>query len=206
MSAMKVKARPGGISFPKWSMPPSRLTKSNIRRSVTEYTRRAETLNLGPIAAKFGLQLMHALKREKVRNWPYSKALSWFEGANRVMTDLVILHGVRHLFGNSGQFPFKAYTVKYGNEGATGFDIEAESNGVRLVGEAFNVADTFFQKKKCAALKKLREPAVEADFRIIMVNRDAVPMNYNPMVHDKEFFVLVDVLNGGANTVSLPRI
>lgn len=46
---------------------------------------------------------------------------------------------------------------------------------LQLVGEAFNVAPSFFQGKKRSALKKLREQRDKATYRIIMLNSDASP-------------------------------
>ena len=93
------------------------------------------------------------------------------------MSDFVILHGVADLLNNK-TFPFTEYKVEFGNEDRNGFDIRAESNGETLVGEAFNVAPSFFQGKKRTALKKLRKNAVNENYRKIMFNSDAPPKNY----------------------------
>jgi len=105
------------------------------------------------IRGKTGVPLFMALKREKLVGGPYPD-VSIFEAANRIMSDLVILKGVAGLL-RSNWFPFSSYTVEFGNENENGFDIRASSGSASLVGEAFNVAPSFFQTKKGSALKKL---------------------------------------------------
>jgi hypothetical protein len=108
------------------------------------------------------------------------------------MTDLVILYGVRWLLKRA-VFPFDSYLVEYGNDDKQGFDIRATSGGSTLIGEAFNVAPSFFQGKKGAMLKKLRQPAAKADFKLIMFNHDAVTPQYVPKTEEREFLVVVRV-------------
>jgi hypothetical protein len=119
------------------------------------------------------------------------------------MTDLVILYGVKWLL-NHGAFPFDSYTVEYGHGNKQGFDITACANGRTLIGEAFNVAPSFFQIKKNSMLKKLRGPSAKADFKIVMFNQDAVAAAYVPKPRNNEFFVLVEVGTGDARTIPDP--
>jgi hypothetical protein len=76
------------------------------------------------------------------------------------LSDLVILYGVKWLLDNN-TFPFESYTVEYGNENKNGFDICATGNGKTLIGEAFNVAQSFFQTKKSTMLKKLAKSTAD---------------------------------------------
>ena len=69
--------------------------------------------------------------------------------------------------------PFDAYTVEFGNENRNGFDIRAEQGGKTLVGEAFNVAPSFYPVKRRHAAGKLEKEGGDADWRIILVNKDA---------------------------------
>ena len=63
--------------------------------------------------------------------------MTLFEAANRVMTDLVILHGVKSLLEYE-IFPFHTYTVEFGNEDRNDFDLSASNKtGEKLIGEAF---------------------------------------------------------------------
>jgi hypothetical protein len=78
------------------------------------------------------------------------------------------------------------------------FDIIAHGNGRRLVGEAFNVAHDFFQAKKLTTLKKVREPDVRADYKVIMFNCNAPGDGYKPKPRDGEFFVFVRVGQSGS--------
>lgn len=84
-------------------------------------------------------------------------------------------------------FPFTTYMVEYGNEDENGFDIRASGNGESLVGEAFNVAPSFFQTKKASVLKKLRKTST--NYKLIMFNHDAVEPDYRPKPANNEFFV-----------------
>jgi hypothetical protein len=116
------------------------------------------------------------------------------------MTCLVILHGVKWLLDHS-VFPFDSYLVEYGHDDENGFDIRASQNGKTLVGEAFNVARSFFPNKKSAMLQKLRGPSVEADYKIIMFNHDAVGSGYVPKSNSGEFFIFVGVGSGESKMV-----
>jgi hypothetical protein len=123
-----------------------------------------------------------------------------FEAANRIMTDLVILNGVNRLLLDE-VFPFDRYTVEYGNTDENGFDIRATKDGMTLLGEAFNVAPSFFQGEKTSMLKKLRGPQATANFKIIMFNHDAVPPTYVPEIREGEFFVVVNIESGATRVV-----
>lgn len=70
-----------------------------------------------------------------------------------------------------------------------------------MVGEAFNVARKFFPGKKSSMLKKIREDGASADFKIIMVNDDAVESDYKPRLMRGEYYVFVDVVRGTAKMV-----
>jgi hypothetical protein len=110
------------------------------------------------------------------------------------MSDLVILYGIEYLL-RSKHFPFTEYKVEFGNENRNDFDIEALSSNESLVGEAFNVAPSFFQGKKSHALKKLKKP-IETKYRILMFNSDAVDNCYQPRHNDDRlYFVIVDIFS-----------
>lgn len=166
------------------------LSKTNIDQIVADYVAGVEHLGES-IASLRGLRLFGALKRDRVGSGPYPN-VTLFEAANRIMTDLVILYGVRWLLKH-GVFPFDAYTVEYGNDDEQGFDIRASSGNSTLLGEAFNVAPSFFQGKKSAMLKKLRQQTAQADFKLVLFNHDAVQMRYAPDIGEREYFVVVKV-------------
>ena len=175
------------------------LSHHNIDQTLAEYVASIE--QLGESVAGFrGIRLLEALKRDIVGIGPYPK-VTLFEAANRIMTDLVILCGVRWLLKHA-VFPFDTYTVEYGNDDKKGFDLTARANGLMLIGEAFNVAPSFFQMKKSAMLKKLRNSSVTADFKVVMFNSDAVLPTYVPDPQINEFFVIVSVGTEEARVVS----
>lgn len=163
------------------------LCGENVDRALQSYLASVDSVG-DCIKGLGGLALLEALKRGKVRCGPYPE-VALFEAANRIMTDLVVLYGIRWIL-KSQVFPFDHYLVEYGHENNNAHDVLAESNGRRLVGEVFNVAPSFFAIKKASALKKLR--ATEgADFRVIFCNEEAVVSSYLPKPRDSEYVVLV---------------
>ena len=176
------------------------LSNDNAAQLIRRYRTLVESIG-NPSSNFEGYRLLHAVKREVIKVGPYPD-VTLFEAANRIMSDLVILYGVKWLLDNN-VFPFSKYTVEYGNEDANGFDIRANGNGKRLIGEAFNVAPSFFQSKKAKVLKKLRKPGLSADYKIVMFNHDAVEGSYKPKPRDGEFFVIVRI--GTDNSFMVPN-
>ena len=175
------------------------ITKSNVDKLIADYLVLVETIGAS-VAGVSGLRLLRALKRDQVKVGPYPH-VTLFEAANRIMTDLVILYGVKWIL-STDVFPFETYNVEYGNEDSHGFDLRASSDGRQLVGEAYNVAPSFFQLKKTSMLKKLRAPDVAADFKLLMFNEDAVPEGYKPAPKKAKYFVFVKVGDEGSYMVS----
>lgn len=89
------------------------------------------------------------------------------------------------------ELPFDEYSVALGVEG--GYDLMASDGACRLVGEAFNVASSFFQTKKGTMLKKLR--AEDAAYRLVVSNADAVerPEYYIAKSEPAMLYLPVDV-------------
>lgn len=180
------------------ALPPRTLTADNVDRSLREYVRSIE--HVGDVIGKAkGVELLRVLKRRAVGVGPYPK-VALFEAANRIMTDLVILQGVKWLLGQDG-LPFRRYIVEYGHENQGDHDILAKAGRTVLIGEAFNVAPSFFAIKKASALRKLRQSAVRADFRFVLCNRDAVPASYSPRPWPGEFFLFVTTESGQSDVV-----
>ena len=148
-----------------------------------------------------GIPLLHAIKRTQL-DFGYQRPVTLFEASNRIMSDLVILYGVKAMLQDRSRFPFDSYTVELGNEDNNGFDITAEGNGKRLVGEAFNVAESHYQGKKGHALQKLRKKGSGADYRVIIANDDSVEAGYRPNIEVNEFFIFVNVETGRARVIT----
>src|SRR5260370_7551770 len=157
--------------------PDCNLSAKNIDSQIEKYIRLIEDMG-SSIRDMRGLRLFEALKRDKVNTGPYPH-VSLFEAANRIMTDLVILYGVRWLLTNRA-FPFTSYMVEFGHDNKNGFDVRSEENGRTLVGEAFNVAPSFFQGKKSSMLKKLRENRGGAEFTILIFIHPAIAKTSKP--------------------------
>ena len=116
------------------------------------------------------------------------------------MTDLVLLCGVRWLLEKK-VFPFSSYHVEYGHGNQNEFDPMAQESGRRLIGEAFNVAPSFFQGKKTSMLNKLRTKGRNADYTVILFNADAVHDKYVPTKDSREYHVFVDISTGSTRMV-----
>ena len=146
------------------------------------------------IQGKCGIPLLHSVKRDVLGHGPYPN-VTFFEASNRIMSDLVILYGIEYLL-RSKHFPFTEYKVEFGNENRNNFDIQALSSNESLVGEAFNVAPSFFQGKKSHALKKLKTNPIKTKYRVLMFNSDAVDNCYQPRHSDDRLhFVIVDIFS-----------
>ncbi len=174
------------------------LTKENIDKILEDYATTVEEIGHS-VQGQKGHALLASIKRDKIDVGPYPH-VTLFEAANRIMTDLVILHGVKWLLENE-IFPFDSYTVEFGNENKNDFDLYASnSEGKKLIGEAFNVAQSFFQGKKSAMLKKLRKDDALADYKVVMVNHDAVSPNYSPKGNNI-YYVIVNVSDSCAKVL-----
>lgn len=172
---------------------------SNIDSFLQTYEESFAKIGSG-IQGLSGRELFIALKRKHLNEGPYP-GVTLFEAANRIMSDLVILHGVRSLL-TTRRFPFDEYRVELGHENNNAFDIMANNGTEELVGEAFNVSGKFFASKKNSSLKKIREKSVSPDFKIIMFNQEAVSNTYTPKLRENEFFVLVDTDRSASRIVT----
>jgi len=150
-----------------------KLNRANIEKEVKDYLRSVNSIKL-PTPDKDVLTFINSLKREALGSGPYPD-VSLFEASNRILSDLVVLLGVRQLLTNPSvgnvRLPFTEYKVALGVEG--GNDLMAIAGTSRLVGEAFNVAPSFFQSKKSSMIKKLQSQE-KSDYRLIIFNADAV--------------------------------
>lgn len=172
---------------------PHTLTRRNIDRTLDGYRRSIRSVGAS-LRGKQGLPLLTALKRERATVGPYPH-VTLSEAANRIMTDLVILYGVRALLRDR-VLPFHAYTVEYGHEDRNGFDLRAEHDGETLVGEAFNVSPSLYPLKRAATLRKLRTHGGHADVRLLLVNHDAMAKDYRPRLQSGEHLLRVNVTTG----------
>jgi hypothetical protein len=180
--------------------PAPKLTRHNIDATIEQYTLQIEEIG-SSIRRMTGLRLLEALKRREVKAGPYPD-VTLFEAANRIMTDLVILYGVKWLLSEY-IFPFRSYAVAFGHSHGNGFDIQASEDGKKLVGEAFNVAPSFLQGKKSSMLRKLRTKGKDADFTVVMFNHDAIREPYKPRRADGNYYVFVNVGKGAAEMIPM---
>ena len=100
--------------------------RNNIKPYIRQYRAAIRTVG-DSIAGLRGIRLLHALKRTQLDFGIYTD-VTLFEAANRIMSDLVILQGVKFLLENRAAFPFDSYTVELGNEDRNDFDIRASAD------------------------------------------------------------------------------
>ncbi|TGK08636.1 hypothetical protein EHO58_05530 [Leptospira selangorensis] len=146
------------------------LNSLNIGQEIERYLSDLQKIPL-EIKANSFTEFYKILKRESFNRGPYPN-VSLFEGMNRIMSDLVILFGIKILLDpqtfKEHNFPYTEYTAQLSVSSEKAFDIMASEGKRRLVGEAFNVAPTFFNGKKSRELKKLSKfEDKEADFLLI---------------------------------------
>ena len=170
------------------------LNRKNIDNEIEKYTRLLNEMD-SYISAENPFRLLEKIKREKIGKGRYPEC-TLFEAANRIMTDLVILYGIKELL--AGKYidkgiDFDTYIVEFGNENKNDHDIMANKNGKKLIGEAFNVATTFFNAKKYTSLKKLRTSKENDTIKILLYNNNAVSDDYAPKTNENEYHIRVDV-------------
>ena len=171
------------------------LSEDNIDAAISNYLTSIAEVGASVDGLR-GIELFTSLKRARVESGPYPH-VTLFEAANRIMTDLVILYGVRWLLRHA-DLPFTVYDVEYGHENASRHDVMAATHVETLHGEAFNVAPSFFPVKRASALAKLRRSEPAASYAVLLVNSDAVRAGYEPRQREAEHIVLVDIVTGEA--------
>jgi len=169
-----------------------KLHKHNIDETIEAYKKLLDEIPL-KIEEATVLDLLNRLKRGKMGSGPWSN-VSIFEAANRIMSDLVILYGVKRII--DGDFPhleiFKEFEVELGNENRKEHDIISTVDDKRLIGEAFNVAPSFFNNKKNKMITKLIKSNPAADYMILLCNADSHEVTKSKIAHNVEI-IKVDV-------------
>jgi len=168
------------------------LNIDNIDININKYMNSIKNMDLN-IKSNNIIDLFNKLKRNKINKGPYC-GISLFEAANRIMTDLVILHGVKDLlYGKYENIKFPEYIVEYGNINNNKHDIISNFNGKKLIGEAFNVSSSLFKTKKYSSLKKLRRNIDSDTIIILMYNKDAIKDNYKHIQNINEYHIVVNI-------------
>lgn len=162
------------------------ISREEAPRIIDRYLAQLGNLPL-KIEGPSAYTLLLRLKREPIGGGPYPN-VSAFETANRILSDLIILFGVKLLLSGIRvadiSFPFSSYSVALGTQSGT--DVRADEGDHHLLGEAFNVAPTFYQTKRAQAVQRLRRLSGAAAHRVVLFNEDAVatPSAY-PLVTDE---------------------
>ena len=104
---------------------PRILNKENIDDAINDYRQLLKEIPL-EIQSNDILAFLMELKRGKLEKGPYI-GISIFEAANRIMTDLTILYGVKDLLNNKIlPIEFLEFEVEYGNENKNEHDRSEE--------------------------------------------------------------------------------
>ncbi len=150
---------------------PVKISKSNFENEYANYLESILEMEL-QLKYEDHYDFFYSVKRKPVRNGPHPN-VSAFEAANRIMSDLVIWGALEILLYSKDILPFSfdEFTIKLGNK--SGIDIEAIKGNEKLVGEAFNVAPSFFYQK-CSKERKDLIQNDSAQTKIITYNLDAV--------------------------------
>ena len=150
---------------------PVKISRNNFENKYANYLESILDMDL-QLNYKDNYDFFYSVKRKPVRNGPHPN-VSAFEAANRIMSDLVIWGALEMLLYPKEILPFKfdEFTIKLGNK--SGIDIESMKENERLIGEAFNVAPSFFYQK-CSKERKDLIQNDSAKIKIITYNLDAV--------------------------------
>ncbi len=171
---------------------PKILNDTNIDNAIKSYHGYIKSIPLNFTESDL-MSLLLKLKREPINTGPYPH-VTFFEAANRIMTDLTILYGIKELLeGRVEALMFDYYEVEYGNENQNAHDITAKNSSQELKGEAFNVSKSFFQGKKHSSLRKLRGKQQDNDLILLLYNSDAVNTSYKPKLRSNEYHLQVDI-------------
>lgn len=173
---------------------PRNLNKDNIDAAIETYKELLVNIPL-KIEGSNLIELLIRLKREKMTTGPW-KNVSIFEAANRIMSDLVILLGIKRII--NGEFSnlkeFTDFQVELGNENNNDHDVISRANGKVLIGEAFNVAPSFFNVKKSKTIKKLLSSSLTPDYIILLCNSDSHEKTKSKKLDDNKIEIIkVDV-------------
>jgi hypothetical protein len=152
---------------------PRNLNKENIDIAINNYQKLLNEIPLSITETTLS-ELLHKIKRETMGVGPWPN-VSFFEASNRIMSDLVILYGIKQIL--NGEYEelnkYTEFTIELGNENKNNHDVESHSKESILIGEAFNVAPSFFNTKISKTLKKLNSSKIQAIDHVIFCNADS---------------------------------
>lgn len=171
---------------------PKKLNRQNIEKAISDYCKLLENIPL-KIESENILEMLTDLKRKKIGFGPYPN-VTLFESANRIMSDLTLLQGIKVILdGAIPEINFDEYEVEFGHDNYNDNDISATDGNIKLIGEGFNVAQSFFQSKKASSLRKMRSQIKENDKILLIYNFDAVSESYQPKPKENEYHLKINI-------------
>lgn len=149
--------------------------RENFNEFVSAYKAQLSELE-SKISADSALGLFEQVKRDKLGKGPYAE-VTFFEAANRILSDCVIINGVLKIFFEKNEsIPFVDHvTIDFGHSNDQAHDIIGyDSDGkVILCVEAFNVSESFFRPKLYKTNVRLRQSEHKEALKVVLYNEDA---------------------------------
>ena len=151
---------------------PTLITKADVDSFTRKYHEDLRNIPLHFSESNL-LDFLNKLKRKKMSCGRYPN-VSLFEAANRIMSDLVILGGLKMLFNN--QIPYlptlEQYNVDFGHSNTQKHDIIGRDENFYFAAEAFNVSESFYNGKKSYTVRKFRNAEPKPSHSVIFCNAD----------------------------------
>jgi hypothetical protein len=175
------------------------LNKQNIEETIEKYMGFVNEIEINVFENP--VHFFDYIKRGKIKNGPYPY-VSPSEASNRILTDFVILFGIKMLLNNYiPEINFSTYDVDYGNKNEQEHDIIVKDNlGIHLIGEAFNVSKSLLSDKKRKSVRKLEQNKKNLFnlwsrdiITIIMYNSDVEDRNSHWILKNNIYYLKVDV-------------
>jgi hypothetical protein len=153
--------------------PLDKIDLRGLRKLKSEYLGFVSK-NPFPVPPQSGeaIEMIYYLKRKNQDNintiGPY-RNITVFEAANRIASDLVIIHGLIQMIENEKSFKNCKVSLKLGTKHLAE-EGDFSING--LHGEAFNVADSYYSPKLTKTLSNWRKKKTKLHY--ILVNKEVV--------------------------------
>jgi hypothetical protein len=113
---------------------PNTLNKGNIDATIQVYRDALNTMDCG-ISGNNIVNSLTKLKHQKMPNGGPYRGIALAEAANRIMTDLVILYGVKDLLdGKHPQIDFPEYAVECGTVHKNAHNVMADTRCQKMEG------------------------------------------------------------------------
>lgn len=121
------------------------LDRNSLKSIYKNYKKLAEMLKQ-PISSKNVITDLLCIKRNEVNSGPYPH-VSFFEAANRICSDLTLLHGCAKLFDEDKDNAIRYFECCLGTKQGIDLIGKNDSNKILLRAEVFCTSEKFFKAK-----------------------------------------------------------